>query len=673
MGPYGTDSSSITDRTIGRPIMATEDASNGDRSVHVFYSSGYRWEKEFRQAAGPGDAIAGDVSQPAESSGDLPALSRDDDVTIPPADNRHASHDGATCPHVLAVISRLIVAYADMKRREGGRAHKKSGGRKQSSPFTRAEGQQDDERGSSFRSSTRVITPTRGPTGGVVEESSRRLFRDNASRSRPPSRGSNGLSVLDACRAVMNPGDVEGVSGSPKRHTAGAHLRPLLLCFFFASFARLRPPSSSSSVFFSNGVGGLFHSSLNHLQLLKGLICFIRRGKIFTLCFLRRRFVGEPTEVTEGDTGEIELSLGLSLGGCFGADPKGKKLVRSSSVVSFLTLPREPEFPAVSATALTRTSSLPTETEEELRKRKQIQSLKRLEAKRKRLERKNSVRSGKPGDNPDEDVSGGKGLTASASEQTVANNVHLGSKGGSYLCTRNGVTRHGRPTWAVAQPLKMAATRPADVPVAFPPISQGSIGSQGSCISCTADLETAASQDAKLFANSMSFTKIHLVYDSKTELFLPKSQACSSIFFSLNTACSLPGSRSSMLHSAGNSNKNNDTATNPPASCAGKTQLSPRSEDRARPKAAGPRANGAKEMERKMMEKMPFVSTQGEGPNGRRVEGFLYKYRKGEEVRIVCVCHGSFLTPAEFVKHAGGLDVTNPLRHIVVNSSPFAL
>ncbi|XP_042381669.1 ninja-family protein AFP3-like [Zingiber officinale] len=347
--------------------------------------------------------------------------------------------------------------------------------------------------------------------------------------------------------------------------------------------------------------------------------------------FLRRfvgnSFVGEPTEVTEGDTGEIELSLGLSLGGCFGADPKGKKLVRSSSVVSFLTLPREPEFPAVSATALTRTSSLPTETEEELRKRKQIQSLKRLEAKRKRLERKNSVRSGKPGDNPDEDVSGGKGLTASASEQTVANNVHLGSKGGSYLCTRNGVTRHGRPTWAVAQPLKMAATRPADVPVAFPPISQGSIGSQGSCISCTADLETAASQ----------------------------------------------GSRSSMLHSAGNSNKNNDTATNPPASCAGKTQLSPRSEDRARPKAAGPRANGAKEMERKMMEKMPFVSTQGEGPNGRRVEGFLYKYRKGEEVRIVCVCHGSFLTPAEFVKHAGGLDVTNPLRHIVVNSSPFAL
>lgn len=221
-----------------------------------------------------------------------------------------------------------------------------------------------------------------------------------------------------------------------------------------------------------------------------------KSSRDFLRRFVGNSFVDEPTEVTEGDTDEIELSLGLSLGGCFGADPKGKKLVRSSSIASFLTLPKEPEFPAFPATALTRTSSLPTETEEELRKRKQMQSLKRLEAKRKRLERKNPVRlgSGKPGDNPDEDVSGGKGSTASASEQTAANNVHLGSKAGSHLATRNGVTRHGRPTWVVAQPHKMAATRLADVPVTFPPISQGSLGSQGSCSSCTADFETAASQ-----------------------------------------------------------------------------------------------------------------------------------------------------------------------------------
>lgn len=63
---------------------------------------------------------------------------------------------------------------------------------------------------------------------------------------------------------------------------------------------------------------------------------------------------------------------------------------------------------------------------------------------------------------------------------------------------------------------------------------------------------------------------------------------------------------------------------------------------------------------------MPYVSTR----DGNRIEGFLYRYRKGEEVKIVCVCHGLFLSPAEFVKHGGGGDVDNPLRHIVVNPSP---
>ncbi|XP_076903219.1 ninja-family protein AFP3-like [Bidens hawaiensis] len=67
-------------------------------------------------------------------------------------------------------------------------------------------------------------------------------------------------------------------------------------------------------------------------------------------------------------------------------------------------------------------------------------------------------------------------------------------------------------------------------------------------------------------------------------------------------------------------------------------------------------------------ETMPCVSTKGEGPDGKRIQGFLYRYGKGEEVRIVCVCHGSFLTPAEFVKHGGGGDVDHPLRHIVVTS-----
>lgn len=72
-----------------------------------------------------------------------------------------------------------------------------------------------------------------------------------------------------------------------------------------------------------------------------------------------------------------------------------------------------------------------------------------------------------------------------------------------------------------------------------------------------------------------------------------------------------------------------------------------------------------------MLSDMPCVSTKGNGVNGKKIEGFLYRYRKGEEVRIVCVCHGSFLTPAEFVKHGGGGDVEHPLRHIVVNPPSF--
>ncbi|KVH92651.1 ninja-family protein AFP3-like [Cynara cardunculus var. scolymus] len=66
---------------------------------------------------------------------------------------------------------------------------------------------------------------------------------------------------------------------------------------------------------------------------------------------------------------------------------------------------------------------------------------------------------------------------------------------------------------------------------------------------------------------------------------------------------------------------------------------------------------------------MPCVSTKGDGPDGKKIQGFLYRYGKGENVRIVCVCHGSFLTPAEFVKHGGGGEVEHPLRHIIVDSS----
>lgn len=75
---------------------------------------------------------------------------------------------------------------------------------------------------------------------------------------------------------------------------------------------------------------------------------------------------------------------------------------------------------------------------------------------------------------------------------------------------------------------------------------------------------------------------------------------------------------------------------------------------------------------KKCLPQMPYVSTKGNGPNGKVVNGFLYRYSKCDEVSIVCVCHGSTFAPAEFVQHAGGTDITHPLRHITVNSSAFS-
>ena len=70
------------------------------------------------------------------------------------------------------------------------------------------------------------------------------------------------------------------------------------------------------------------------------------------------------------------------------------------------------------------------------------------------------------------------------------------------------------------------------------------------------------------------------------------------------------------------------------------------------------------------IQRMPFVSTRGNGSNGKTVTGFLYRYTESE-VSIVCVCHGSTFTPAEFVEHAGGTDVSQPLKHITVIPSTF--
>ncbi|KDP33720.1 hypothetical protein JCGZ_07291 [Jatropha curcas] len=48
---------------------------------------------------------------------------------------------------------------------------------------------------------------------------------------------------------------------------------------------------------------------------------------------------------------------------------------------------------------------------------------------------------------------------------------------------------------------------------------------------------------------------------------------------------------------------------------------------------------------------LPWVSTTGSGPNGRTISGVTYRY-SANQIRIVCACHGSHMSPEEFVRHA---------------------
>ncbi|XP_016460054.2 ninja-family protein AFP3-like [Nicotiana tabacum] len=280
---------------------------------------------------------------------------------------------------------------------------------------------------------------------------------------------------------------------------------------------------------------------------------------------------------------EIELSLGLSLNGRFGVDPKReKRLKRScSSITNFVfssgdynynnnnnSNGNEIQFRDDIYAPLNRTCSLPTETEEEWRKRKELRSFRRLEAKRKRLEKmKNVVK-----------------VVVKENEEN-GNCYSNGETGGTFLQS-----------------------------------SVGSLGSQGSGSGSSGISEFESHQPIQGRSDS-------------TEARPPTS---------------------------GQSPKHEQKSV----------AIAPETSNEKTPVSSRKTCKEAKEMFKNFMLKMPCVSTRGNGPNGKKIEGFLYGYKKGEEVRIVCVCHGDFLSPAEFVKHAGGGDVQHPLKHIVVNPSP---
>ncbi|XP_061357972.1 ninja-family protein mc410-like [Gastrolobium bilobum] len=63
---------------------------------------------------------------------------------------------------------------------------------------------------------------------------------------------------------------------------------------------------------------------------------------------------------------------------------------------------------------------------------------------------------------------------------------------------------------------------------------------------------------------------------------------------------------------------------------------------------------------------LPWVSTSGSGSNGRTISGVTYRY-SNNQIRIVCACHGSHMTPEEFVRHANE-DQSNPEGNAVLGT-----
>ncbi|KAK1269518.1 Ninja-family protein AFP3 [Acorus gramineus] len=308
-----------------------------------------------------------------------------------------------------------------------------------------------------------------------------------------------------------------------------------------------------------------------------------------------------PAVMEEADSVELELSLGLP----FGSDWKEKRLFRSTSVANVLTYAAEEAPPeAKPAVPLMRTCSLPAETDEEVRKRKELQCLRRMEAKRKRSEKQRS-------------------RAEEREEESLKAKVESLSVGPGHSETQSGqAAPFGMPiragpgaNWAVA-----ALSR------------QRSIGSQGSCSSGVSEpLQGFNIPGRNGSQDPMSATSIRDRRRTTGK--------------SVNSPTE-PPSDPSKMPPTDNYNYNNSSSS---SSISGTTETA-----------------------RNVMDSMPCVSTKGDGPNGKKIDGFLYRYKKGEEVRIVCVCHGKFLSPAEFVEHAGGGDVAHPLKHIVVNPTPSA-
>ncbi|KAM0055422.1 putative ethylene-responsive binding factor-associated repression, Ninja family [Helianthus debilis subsp. tardiflorus] len=332
--------------------------------------------------------------------------------------------------------------------------------------------------------------------------------------------------------------------------------------------------------------------------------------------FLKSFGDGISVKGEKHDEENVELSLGLSSNGRFGVERRrvaaedvsgeNNRLIRSNSTVDYLDFKKlssgNDETTSLTLFPLTRTCSLPIETEVEWKKRKELQSLRRSEAKRRRVEKAKNGR-----------VVKGLGVEESY-EGKIRSLVNCNGKGNELL-----------------PPLPRPSSFPSQVSVGSP----ASGGSSG-----VSDLES------RPFSGTNKDTELKSTASHQP---VPHQISSSNIYRS-NSIASHTSSSSNLYRSSSIASQTTSSQTI-------NRNLSSQTINK----------NPSKDETLKMMfADMPCVSTKGDGVNGKKIEGFLYRYRKGEEVRIVCVCHGSFLTPAEFVKHGGGGDVEHPLRHIVV-------
>ncbi|KAL3338440.1 hypothetical protein AABB24_027521 [Solanum stoloniferum] len=215
---------------------------------------------------------------------------------------------------------------------------------------------------------------------------------------------------------------------------------------------------------------------------------------------LLQRFMGisEKSELEKvEDINEDELNLGLSLGGRFGVDKSSSNLlVRSSSIAACLPTVRDDDA-VVSLSqsvsynpSLVRTSSLPVETELEWRKRKELQSLRRMEAKRRRSEK---VQRNLRGEKCVEDENRG---TDQMNLRGGNNNNNNKLEKEQFLATAR---KFGckLPTLAAlgADDMSMAKGKESYLQEKRKPASQGSMESQGGCSSSISELESKPAQD----------------------------------------------------------------------------------------------------------------------------------------------------------------------------------